>query len=63
MKNNKSMKNNKFPGNEEITREFYDFIWDYIKNLLSNSIKKSFISVELSTLQKLMEKKKTDPIS
>ena len=63
MKNNKSTKNNKSPGNEEITKEFYDCIWDYIKNLLSNSIKKSFISVELPTFQKLIEKKKTDAIS
>ena len=48
----KSMKNDKFPGNDGITKEFYEFFWDDIKNSLSESIKKSFISGELSTSQK-----------
>ena len=56
------MKNDKSPRNDEITKEFYKFFWDNIKNSLSNSIKKSFISGELSTSQKqavikLIEKK------
>ena len=61
----KSMKNDKSPGNDGITKEFYEFFWDDIKNLLSDSIKKSFISGELSTSQKqavikLIEKKDRD---
>ena len=58
----KSMKNDKSPGNDGITKEFYEFFWDDIKNSLSDSVKKSFISGELSTSQKqavikLIEKK------
>ena len=61
----KSIKNNKSPGNDEIRKEFYEFFWDDIKNSLSNSIKKSFISGELPTSQKqavikLIEKKDRD---
>ena len=61
----RSMKNDKSPGNDGITKEFYEFFWDDIKNLLSDSIKKSFISGELSTSQKqavikLIEKKDRD---
>ena len=59
------MKNDKSPGNDEITKEFYEFFWDDIKNSLSDSIKKSFISGELSTSQKqavikLIEKRDRD---
>ena len=59
------MKNDKFPGNDGITKEFYGFVWDDIKNSLSDSIKKSFISDELSISQKqavikLIEKKDRD---
>ena len=48
----KSMKNDKSPGNDRITKEFYEIFWDDIKNSLSDSIKKSFISGELSASQK-----------
>ena len=56
------MKNDKSPGNEGITKEFYEFFWDDIKNSFSDSIKKSFISGELSISQeqaviKLIKKK------
>ena len=59
------MKNYKSPGNGGITKEFYEFVWDDIKNSLSGSIKKSFISGELSNSQKqavikLIEKKDRD---
>ena len=46
------MKNDKSPGNEGITKEFYEFFCDDIKNSLSDSIKHSFTSDELSTYQK-----------
>ena len=35
----------------QVTKEVYEFFWD-IKNSLSDSINKSFISGELSTFQK-----------
>ena len=59
------MKNDKPPGNDRITKEFYEFFWNDIKNSLSDSIKKSFVSGELSTSQKqavikLIEKKDRD---
>ena len=59
------MKNDKPPGNYQITKEFHEFFWDDIKNSLSDSLKKSFISGELSTSQKqavikLIEKKDID---
>ena len=65
LKSLKSMKNDKSPGNDGITKELYKFFWDDIKNSLSDSIKKSFISGELSTSQKqavikLIEKKDID---
>ena len=49
----------------ELQKEFYEFFWDGIKSSLSDSIKKSFISGELSTSQKqavmkLIEKKDRD---
>ena len=43
----KSIKNDKSPGNNEITKGFYESFWDDIKNSLSDSIKESFISGEL----------------
>ena len=55
LKSLKSMKNDKSPGNDRITKEFYEFFWDDIENSLSDSIKKSFISGELSTSQKQTE--------
>ena len=65
LKSLKSMKNDKSPGNDGITKKLYKFFWDDIKNSLSDSIKKFFISGELSTSQKqavikLIEKKDID---
>ena len=59
------MKNDKSPGNDGIAKKFYEFFRDDIRNSLSDSIKKSFISGELSTSQKqvlikLIEKKDRD---
>ena len=48
----KSMKNDKSPGNDGITKEFYEFFWNDIKNSISDSIKKFFISGALSSSQK-----------
>ena len=55
LKSLKSMKNDKSPGNDRITKEFYEFFWDDIENSLPDSIKKSFILGELSTSQKQTE--------
>ena len=59
------MENDKSPGNDAITKEFYEFFWEDIKNSLSDSIKKSLTSGKLSTSQKpavikLIEKKDRD---
>ena len=56
------MKNDKSPGNNGLTKEFCETFWEEIKTPLSNSIRKSFLTEELSTSQKqavikLIEKK------
>ena len=57
------MKNDKSPGNDGITKEFYELFWDDIKNS-SDPINNSFRSGELSTSQKQavikLIQKKTD---
>ena len=45
----KPMKNDKSPGKDGITKDFYEFFGNDIKSSLCDSIKKSFISGELST--------------
>ena len=44
----KSMPNNKSPGNDGLTKEFYETFWEEIKTPLCNSIKKSYQNGELS---------------
>ena len=60
-----SMENNKSPGNDGLTREFYGKFWTYIGDLLYESFRAGFIKNELSTSQrqaiiKLLEKKDRD---
>ena len=60
-----SMDNDKSPGNDGITKEFYIKFWDVVKKLLCASIQQSFIAGQLSTSQKqaiikLIEKKNRD---
>ena len=59
------MENDKSPGNDGITKEFYIKFWDVVKEPLCASIQQSFIAGELSTSQKqaiikLIEKKDRD---
>ena len=59
------MDNDKSPGNEGITKDFYTQFWDAVKEPLCASIHQSFIAGELSTSQKqsiikLIEKKDRD---
>ena len=60
-----SMDNDKSPGNDDITKEFYIKFWKVIKEPFFASIQQSFIVGELSTSQKqavikLIEKKDRD---
>ena len=50
----KSMKDDKSPGNERITKEFYEFFWDNIENSLYDSINK------IKAVIKLIKKKDRD---
>ena len=58
----KGMPNNKSPGNDGLTKEFYETFWEEIKIPLCNSITKSYQNRELSASQrqaviKLIEKR------
>ena len=61
----KSMSNDKSPGNEGLTEEFYETFWNEIKNPLISSIQRSFEVDQLTISQrqaiiKLIEKKERD---
>ena len=43
------MPNNKSPGNDGLTKEFYETFWEEIKIPLCNSITKPYQNGELST--------------
>ena len=56
------MKNNKTPGNDGLTKEFYETFWDKLKTPLMKSINRDFYTKILSISQrqpviKLIEKK------
>ena len=46
------MKNNKTPGNDGLSKEFYEVFWNDIKITLLASTNDAFIKEELSTSQK-----------
>ena len=48
----KSVENNKSPGNDGLSKEFYKFFWNKIKNPLLTSINRVFLNQELSSSQK-----------
>ena len=57
------MENDKTPGNDGLSKEFYEVIWDDVKFPLLASINDAFIKEQLSTSQKqavikLIEKKR-----
>ena len=59
------MQNNKSPGNEGLTKEFYETFWNEIKHPFMNSIMKARETKKLSIPQrqsviKLIEKKETN---
>ena len=65
LKSLKSMESNKSPGNDGLSKEFYECFWDEIKKPFLASIHKAFLNQELSTSQKqtvikLLEKKVRD---
>ena len=46
------MEISKSPGNDCLTKEFYEAFWDHVKVLLLLSFKMAFLKKELSTYQK-----------
>ena len=46
------MKNNKTPGNDGLTKEFYETFWDKLKTPLMKSINQAFHTKILSILQR-----------
>ena len=59
------MQNNKSPGNDGLSKEFYEIFWDDIKVSFLLSVKQSYTSKILSVSQrqaviKLIEKKGRD---
>ena len=57
------MQNNKSPGNDNLTKEFYKTFWDELKEIFVNSVREAKEIEHLSTTQrqaiiKLIEKKR-----
>ena len=40
----KSMKNNKTPGNDGLTKEFYETFWDELKTTVMKSVHQAFLT-------------------
>ena len=60
-----TMKNNKSPGNDGLSKELYEKFWDDVKEPFINSIKEANVKQKLSSSQrqaviKLIEKKNKD---
>ena len=49
----KSMKNNKYPGQDGFTVEFFRFFWHYLKTFMIRSLNFAYFTGELSQTQKL----------
>ena len=49
----KNMKNNKSPGLDGFTAEFFKFFWDYLKYFLVRSVNYAFLNGNMSYTQKL----------
>ena len=49
----KSMKNNKSPGQDGFTVEFFRFFWQYLKTFMIRSLNFAYFTGELSQSQKL----------
>ena len=61
----KSIPNNKTPGNDGLSKEFYETFWEDIKDVFINSLKQAKIEGSLSisrrqAVTKLLEKKDRD---
>ena len=56
----KKMPNNKSPGNDRITKQFYEAFWDDLKTSLYLSVNKAFKVGELSTSQEQAVTKLTE---
>ena len=58
----KGIPSNKSPGNDRLTKEFYEAFWDELKDSFINTIKLAYQKIALRTSQrqaviKLIEKK------
>ena len=48
----KLMESHKFPGNDRLTKEFYETFWEEINTSFHNSVWKSCLTEELNTTQR-----------
>ena len=68
-KSSKSLQNNKSPGNDGYSKEFFEYLWNEIRNPLLASNHRAFLNQELINSQKqaiikmLEKKRKTKDLS